>query len=199
MPNGIMNEQQYNLVKVIQKIRIFQGFGWGHIRRLLRIARIQNYPPGKMIYRLGEPSDEMMVLLKGHLVVTNNAGDVLAEIKAGAPIGEMGVFSGQSRSANIAAVELATGLIIDREGLMRMFAANADMLILVQKNLITVLSERLNEANVYNTVRLYEIHELEKKVEMLEGRQAEGGVMYDDEDDYDEDEYDDEDDEEDED
>jgi len=50
-----------------------------------------------MIYRMGEPSDEMMVLLKGHLAVTNNAGDVLAEIKAGAPIGEMGVFTGQTR------------------------------------------------------------------------------------------------------
>lgn len=159
-----MNEQQYYLVRVIQKIRIFEGFDLGHIQRLLRIARIQKYAPGKMIYRMGESSDEMMVLLKGHLAVTNNAGDVLAEIKAGAPIGEMGVFTGQTRSANIAALELATGLVIDKEGLMRTFSANADMLIMVQKNLIAVLSERLNEANDASNMHLRKIQELEKRM-----------------------------------
>jgi putative ABC transport system ATP-binding protein len=177
-----MNEQQYYLVRVIQKIRIFEGFDLRHIQQLLRIARIQKYAPGKMIYRMGEPSDEMMVLLKGHLAVTNNAGDVLAEIKAGAPIGEMGVFTGQTRSANIAALELATGLVIDKEGLMGTFSANADMLIMVQKNLITVLSERLNEANDASNMHLRKIQELEKRVGMSLGGDDDDDDMYEEED-----------------
>jgi len=47
---------------------------------------------------------------------------------------------------------------------MRTFSNNADMLIMVQKNLITVLSERLNEANDAINMHLRKIQELEKRV-----------------------------------
>ena len=180
-----MNEQQYYLFKVIQKIRIFEGFELKHVQYLLRIGHIKKFTPGHMIYEVGGPSNEMMVLLKGRLAVIGNSGDVLAEIKAGAPIGEMGVFTGQTRSANISAIELATGLVISKAGLIKIFAANADMKMMVYQNLISVMSERLTEANDLNNTHMRTIQALEKKIKMLQG----GSEDDDDEDDEDEEDY----------
>lgn len=112
-----MNERQYHLVKVIGKIPVFEGFDLEEIQRLLRVCNLRNVTAGEDIYMKGEASDEMLVLLKGKLSVTSESGEELAAIRPGRPIGEMGVFTGQPRSANIVSVEDSTVIAFKRQEL----------------------------------------------------------------------------------
>ena len=100
-----MNQQQHRLMQVLQKISVFKGLELEHIQRLLRVGTSQTYGIGEQVYSIGEPSDEMLVLLQGKMVVTSAGGEELGDLGPGMLTGEMGVFTNQPRSANISSVD----------------------------------------------------------------------------------------------
>ena len=163
-----MNERQYHLVKVIQKIGVFEGFELPDIQRLLRVAGLKSYRAREDIYTIGDPSLELMVLLKGKLSVQGESGEELAEIRPGTPVGEMGVFTGQPRSATIQAAVDCTALVLGKEELSGLLSANKDMYVTVLMNLVRILSERLAQANQLNESHARIIRDLESQLDELE-------------------------------
>ena len=114
-----MNEAQYQLMKAIRKLRLFKGFELNDMQNLLPICHYTQYESGQKIYGLGEPSREMLILLMGELNVVGDSGEILAEIPSGSPVGEIGVFTGEPRSATITAAEPSAGFIIARADLQK--------------------------------------------------------------------------------
>ena len=70
-----MNQQQHRLMQVLQKISVFKGLELEHIQRLLRVGTSQTYGIGERVYSIGEPSDEMLVLLQGKMLVISAGGE----------------------------------------------------------------------------------------------------------------------------
>lgn len=156
-----MNQQQYRLMEIMRKIRVFKGLELAQIQRLLRLSSLETYAPGQKIYVIGEASHELLILLQGRLAVTSASGEVLGEISAGTSTGEMGVFTGQPRSANIGAPERSVAVVIKKEALDALMAADQKMHVRILKNIVELLSERLAAANAHND-------ELARKVAALE-------------------------------
>ena len=121
-----MNEKQYMLVKVIQKIEVFKHFDGTDVQRLLKVCKFRNFQQGAHIYTSGEASDGMLILLKGQLRVVSPSGDDLAVIQPGNPIGEMGLFTGQPRSADIVANDKSTAIVLRDEELKGLLAGDYD-------------------------------------------------------------------------
>ena len=192
-----MNQQQHKLLLVLRKISIFKGLELEHIQRLLRVGTSEIYGVGESIYLTGEPSSEMMVLLQGRLVVTNQGGDVLGEISPGTSTGEMGVFTGQPRSANISAAERSVAVVLKKAALDSVLASNQTMHVRIMENMVTLLSDRLNAANKQNDKLLRTIEDLEEKLEGEEDEDAPPprpparGDLADEHDEFPEDDYDD--------
>jgi hypothetical protein len=82
-----MNQPQHRLMQVLQKISVFKGLELGHIQRLLRVGTSQTYGIGERVYSIGEPSDVMLVLLQGKMLVTSAGGS-----RAGYAYGGNGCF-----------------------------------------------------------------------------------------------------------
>lgn len=160
-----MNEKQSHLVKVIQKIEVFRRFDPSDVQRLLRICKFRNFTGGDYIYTHGEASDEMLILLKGSLRVMGESGDELARIAPGNPIGEMGLFTGQPRSADIIANEKSTAIILRGSELKVLLAGAIDMHIKVLYNVIAILSQRVTDANGLTETQSRLIRGLEKKLQ----------------------------------
>ncbi len=171
-----MNEKHYMLVKVIQKIEVFRGFDAGDVQGLLRVCKFRNFKVGEQIYVFGEPSDEMLILLKGQLRVMGESGDELARIRPGMPVGEMGLFTGQPRSADIIAHDNSTAIVLNGKVLKVLLSGAIDMHLKVLYNVISTLSQRVADANGLTETQARLIRDLKKKPED------------DDEDEYDEDE-----------
>ena len=142
-----LNKQQYALIKTMEKIQVFDGLDIKEIITLLRVCQTKTYKPEELIYRAGDASDEMLVLLRGKLLVTSLTGQMLAEIPSGNAVGEMGLFTGEPRSANIFASEPSTGLVLDGRGVRKEIKRLPDMYTKILENVVGSLSERLADAN----------------------------------------------------
>jgi CRP-like cAMP-binding protein len=179
-----VNEKQYLLVKVIQKIELFGDFDAADVQRLLRICKFRNFTAGEEIYKCGAASDEMLILLKGSLRVVGGAGQELARVKPGMPIGEMGLFTGQPRSADIVAHDSSTAIILNGTELKVLLSRAVDMHLKVLNNVIAILSQRVYDANMVTETQARLIRDLEKKLDEVDPN-------FEDDDEYDDDEYDD--------
>ncbi len=173
-----MNEKQYHLVKVIQKIDLFRAFDASDVQKLLRICKFRNVDMAEHIYARGEPSDEMLILLKGGLRVVGGSGEELARLLPGMPIGEMGLFTGQPRSADVIASDKSTAIVLRGVELKALLSGAIDMHIKVLNNVIAILCQRVNDANRLSESQVRIIQQLEKKLDAVGG------------DDDDDDEYD---------
>ena len=170
-----MKKQQYSLMQIIQKISLFKGLDLEHIQRLLRRGTTKSYGIGERVYTVDEPSDEMLVLLKGKLVVTSAGGEELAAIWPGMITGEMGVFTNHLRSANITAVEASVAIVIGQKTLVSFWASDNTVHICMLDNVVEILSERIRFDNS-------EKEALKNRITKLEGEE---------EDDFEDVEYDD--------
>ena len=168
-----MNSQQYQLMQVVQKISIFKGFDVKEVTLLLKICHSMVFEPGQVVYTIGEPGMEMLILLKGRLNVAGGSGEILASIEAGGAIGEMGLFTGHPRSANIIAMEESTGFVIKKKELIALLSNNKNMHIKLLYNLIFLLSNRLAEANRVNEEQLMERGKAEEEDEEEEDEEDE--------------------------
>ena len=106
----------------------------------------REYQPGEVLFREGEPGEEMFVLQSGSVRVTKIvAGEekVLAVLGPGEFVGEMAILNGKPRTATAVAVEPVRCLVILAPMLEHMVARNAEIAI----RLIKKLAKRLDAAD----------------------------------------------------
>ena len=159
-----MNQRQYHLIQIIQKIEVFNGLEVEEVQQMLRFCRPQSFESNQQIYTAGEPSTDMLILLQGQLVVTSKSGKVLGEVLPGASVGEMGVLTGQPRTANVIASGKTGGIVIARNALNSLLASNPPMRAKVLQEMVDILSERLVEANGKIEAMNNRVQELEAKL-----------------------------------
>ena len=139
-----VNETQYQLLRVIRKIRLFQGLGRQHIQALLPLCKLVSLEPLQNLYNQGDPSREMLLLLTGKLWVVRGGDEVLAEIGPGSSVGEMGFFTGEARSADIVVAVLSERLV------------ETNQLVLAYTNTIAKMEDQLVRHIGMNSVELDE-------------------------------------------
>lgn len=187
-----MNERQYHLVKVIQKIQVFAGFDHSDVQRLLKICRFRGYATGEKVYGRGEASDEMLIVLRGMMLVLGTDGKELARVRPGQPMGEMGLFTGQPRSADVVAGDKSTALVLRRSDLSLVMGGNSHIMVKVLENVIGVLSTRLEDTNSLVAAQGRTIHDLERRLQAYEPPEQmetdEDFDEFEDDDEYEEDE-----------
>ncbi|MBT3604269.1 MAG: cyclic nucleotide-binding domain-containing protein [Candidatus Latescibacteria bacterium] len=145
-----MNQQQQRLAQIIQKINVFNGLNISDIQQLLHVCKMRSFAVEEQVYKANDPSDEMLILLKGQLVVSSASGEPLGSVTAGQPIGEMGVFTGQNRSATVTAMTECGGVAIRKMDVEILMARNPNMYVKVLKNIVGILCDRLGKSNTQN-------------------------------------------------
>jgi CRP-like cAMP-binding protein len=151
---GLMNQKQFALIKTIQKIEVFKGFDARDVQLLLKICRMRAIPGEITIYAQGDPSLDMLILLRGELAVVGPGGVAYARLGAGSLTGEMGMLTREPRSADVVATEDCTILLIERRFLD---AGDGRLLVKIQQNVISVLCNRLNKTNALLQQRTEEL------------------------------------------
>jgi SulP family sulfate permease len=98
----------------------------------------------------GLKPDEAFLLLKScdrQLSVRTQEGIQVALIDPIAPVGEMGIFTNEPRSATVLALEPSALLVLSKNKLVSLMRRNPSMEIVISRNLIATLSDRLRHAN----------------------------------------------------
>ncbi len=126
---------------------MFKRLTMSEAQRVLKFCEYRAYGQSELIYRIGEPGDEMLILVQGRLRATNESGATLGEVFPGSTTGEMGVFTGQARSANIVALEKSAGFVI-RRGDLETLLRDQVLRLKIYENMVEILCERLMGANI---------------------------------------------------
>jgi CRP/FNR family cyclic AMP-dependent transcriptional regulator len=100
---------------------------------------------GELLFRQGDPGDQMFLIRSGKIKITRSSGDVektLAVLKEGDFFGEMAVIDGSPRSAAATAIEETMLMIVDREAFNSQLKNNPMIAYVLE-----TMSRRLRETN----------------------------------------------------
>ena len=133
--------------KVVEKIPIFSGLSPNRLQKVLDICSERSFRAGQTVCAAGDESTEFYVILSGDLSVRTAAGLELAVIGRMGVVGEMGVLTGQPRSASIVATRDTTVLSVQGDALDRLVEADRDVGLHVYRNFARLLCGRLRNVN----------------------------------------------------
>jgi CRP-like cAMP-binding protein len=144
---AMMTKREHHFLRIVRKIHVFQGLDLDEAGRLLGLCRSVKFRRGDRIYKAGAPSTDMLILLTGRLLATSESGRILGEISPGSATGEMGLFTGQPRSATIEATEPSMALLLRRPDLEKLMRSDHKLCLKLSRNIIDMLAQRLSRAN----------------------------------------------------
>ncbi len=118
------------LTERLSAVDIFSPLTQEELARLASSAGSHTYAPGEAIIRAGEAGDSMFVVNRGGVdvrVSDNGRPLTVASLGEGEFFGEMALFTGQPRTANVVATEETEVLEIGHDALKQLFDANPDL------------------------------------------------------------------------
>ena len=105
----------------LRRVPLFARLAPADLKQVAAIAREQLFADGEVLFRQGEPGDELFVIVSGDVRVLSGERE-LARRHAGEFVGDMAIISGEPRAATLVAAGDVRTLSIDRqqfEGLLR--------------------------------------------------------------------------------
>ncbi len=104
----------------------------------------KRFDPDAVLFRQGDPSDHVILMLSGSADVLRETGDeaiVLGTVRAGEFVGEMGVLEGRARSATVRAAEPVEAELIERQTFLERISAEPEL----ARKLLLRMSARLRD------------------------------------------------------
>ncbi len=141
-------EQKKKLIDFIRKIPIFADLQPHYLQLVLsKCSKLTLYEKD-ILCAQGDPSDSMFILLKGKLAVRIKRSVPIATIYPGTSIGELGVFTGEPRSATVEVMEKAALLRLEKTDIDTLIENDPEFGVILMRRVIRILAERITEDNV---------------------------------------------------
>lgn len=141
---------------LLGKTKLFAGFEADELDRLLAQARERKMRRGEVLLRAGDPGDSMMAILLGEvrIVLADAEGhdQIINTLGVGAVFGEMALFDGKPRSADVVASTNGRLLVIERGPVQALLAADPRF----AARVIEILCGRLRDTLVQLDAMLFQ-------------------------------------------
>ncbi len=125
----------------LSAVDIFAPLSAEETEKLAQAAVKHVFAPGEMVIRAGDPGSSMFVVHNGRVQVQvndNGRSRTVATLNEGDFFGEMALFTGEPRTANVVAVEETEVLEIGHGAMKRIFETNPDLV----ESLSFIIAER---------------------------------------------------------
>jgi small-conductance mechanosensitive channel/CRP-like cAMP-binding protein len=125
----------------LSAVDIFAPLSSDEITMLARAAVSHVFAPSETVIRAGDPGSSMFVVHKGRVKVQvseNGRSRTVATLNEGDFFGEMALFTGEPRTANVLALEETEVLEIGHSAMKRVFDTNPDLV----ESLSFIMAER---------------------------------------------------------
>jgi CRP/FNR family transcriptional regulator, cyclic AMP receptor protein len=132
---------------LLARVSLFADLSQVELTRMAEVAVPRSYEGGEVVFREGDSGDTCYVIRSGSVKVTrNHAGGrtiTLAELRPGDIFGELAMFSGETRSATVEAVEPTTAVALLAADVRRLLLGHPDIAV----KMLAGLADRLRAAN----------------------------------------------------
>ena len=102
---------------------------------------------GETLCQFGDRSDKMYILLSDALSIRTADGTQIAKLSPVAPVGEMGIFTDEPRSATVVATADSTLFVLGKYQLEAAMRQNKETEVTISCNVIAILAERIRKSN----------------------------------------------------
>lgn len=129
------------IVERLAAVDIFAPLSTEETAMLARAATSHVFAPGETVIRAGDPGSSMFVVHNGRVSVQlseSGRARTVATLSEGAFFGEMALFTGEPRTANIVALEETEVLEIGHAAMKQVFDTNPDLV----ESLSHIIAER---------------------------------------------------------
>lgn len=129
------------IVERLAAVDIFAPLSNEETTMLAQASTSHVFAPGETVIRAGDPGSSMFVVHNGRVAVQlseNGRPRTVATLSEGAFFGEMALFTGEPRTANIVALEETEVLEIGHQAMKLVFDANPDLV----ESLSHIITER---------------------------------------------------------
>jgi CRP-like cAMP-binding protein len=140
-------DEQARIRATLARVVIFRDLPAAAIDDIAQRVTVRRVLGGHTLARQDEVGDALFILMAGRVKIVmfgeNGREVTLAVLRAGDIFGEMSLFDGRSRSANVVALEPATVLLFAKSDLLRHMQSHPQTAL----NLLGELSRRLRRAD----------------------------------------------------
>jgi len=118
------------LIERLSNVEIFAPLNEDEVSRLASTSELRVFAPGEAVIKAGDQGSSMFVINRGRVRVQisdNGKPRTVATLNEGDFFGEMALFTGEPRSANVVAAEETEVLEIGHQAMKQLFETNPDL------------------------------------------------------------------------
>lgn len=138
-------------VDILKKVALFEGLTSSQLKKLAAIAEPREFPIGAHLFREGEASKSMFIIVDGRVriskVVPGIGEEALAILEKGQYFGEMSLIEDSPRSADAIAHSTCKLYELSREKLDQVMFTDKELAYVLLWTFVRTLSARLRETN----------------------------------------------------
>jgi CRP-like cAMP-binding protein len=118
------------LIERLSNVEIFTPLTGDELTRLVSSSELRIFAPGETVIKAGDKGSSMFVINRGRVRVQiseNGKPRTVATLNEGDFFGEMALFTGEPRTANVVAAEETEVLEIGHHSMKQLFETNPDL------------------------------------------------------------------------
>ena len=109
------------IIAIMKTTSIFKELTIEQYNTLLNICSHNTFPNDHVIYHKGDESNELYILIRGHLKVLSHRDVLLESISPIGIVGEIDVFTGRCRSTTVITTTESSAIVISKTELFKLF------------------------------------------------------------------------------
>ena len=130
------------IAQAARQLPLFCGLNTEQIRRLARVCTISTFEPGAIIFREGDESDRLYVVIEGKAAIAIEAvGGSVGMVTGGECLGEISLLTATPHSATATAQTVVETAVLDRQNLAELIRLRPDIGVQIYKNLAAGLGK----------------------------------------------------------
>lgn len=140
-------EAKARALTALKKLQLFQGLSPEGQEKVLELCNSYLFFENEVIFREGDPSEEMFVVLGGAVEILVEGTGKIGTLRGNQILGEMGMLCRIARTATAVARERSGVLRIGRKDFDALLDRDPKLGLVILRNVVGFLTERLVRSN----------------------------------------------------
>ena len=136
------------ILTAMGKLSLFNELTEYQLVNLLSLCKSRDYQPDELVCGAGTDSTEMFLLYAGELAVITDSGQLIATIVPTTTVGEMGIITGQPRTATVKALKESETFVINKRQFEQMIQRDVSIGTKIYRNVAQSLCDKISNDNV---------------------------------------------------
>ncbi|MFC1885510.1 cyclic nucleotide-binding domain-containing protein [Thermodesulfobacteriota bacterium] len=136
------------IVEAVGKLSLFKELTDTQVLDLLSVCSVRIFKVDEIVCGVGMDSTEMFLLFSGELSVCTESGIPIASLTPVTTVGEMGIITGQPRTATVLAKQDSETFVINKRQFEELVKKNENMGVKIYKNVANSLCDKILNDNI---------------------------------------------------